>query len=1070
MALQRTQVWEVVGGVDKGGIIVRTGSELGSTPAVERLSTGALVRQLEETDGRLHYELLTGSGPAKGWVSINLREKALLVERMEQPEVEHQAEVATEESKPQEVHTSDESTSDSDRDATSDSGSGSDSLEDKHEALPAEDRKAPEIKEAEAQDPKEALRHYAQKFGEFRDGESQGTGYNRKAFPWFAQDTSVSQKAAQNELDSALAFRRQSRRHQPKLCDVDSEGEQITLCFHCLMPVGESNYTGKESKGRCVHGECMAQMMLQDAKERDDKRIQDETGKKLKNRAEYSIGWNVDQVPSNTLLAQQLEVSPAPQGLCCLVLDEATNSLRVAATQEPAAAVNLEYLLIALKVRMHACREPLFSLDPVDPENMETTMQAKRYEPSWLAGTSVGEVMFQADYFLKEMSMGEYTMPVVGMMSVFDWSEAEPLGRPWAGREWFVVKKAEMHLASDNTLIPHVKMGVEAREQVLTKDGLEDMPVTSPGHPLMKFADAFTKNFDLIAERKSVIFHLRELAKASVMAKFIFDSGLLLPVSWLEQANSIVDGVKPEVHSEIPQLWNMRGHSRIQVTDGKLLNTETGKWNNLMSLYGGVEFGLDRFELAQRHMLRPVGGAGGSTMTVGGAGGMQGMQLGPTGKPGFAPSRFQLTQRPAQPAPGAPEQPQGVDLNLDKFQLSAPDRFAGLQTSCSIELESPEAQCRLGQVFLESLQGDAQGFKRDDKELLKYVFNASLTDRLTEGDAFVPPDPNFKYVTRIRNLVNEENVIKERRRKRFSDASFVAGHAGPDFPKSWTSEFKVERGLSVGALQTALRTGLVQLQVDAGFKQSLLTDVLPSATAEFEESTEDGVVFRIYRLGCLEVRSIQEPQGPENLAAVFSMRGNGSSAWKAGAASKTKAQAADTEKVVRVRKYVEAIDAYSELTRSMNGKAAQPAREVESPWASLSLDHCQYYVVLETDASNVIVLEKLADGSAPSSVNPENLDDRNSLARLMYTAEKPEGAISVKEIKVFQAQSARKTVHGASPSERKLYAKSIFKVASGRARLVRRTPGKAVGKGKVQPQAVTIGERRTYSSTVRYGM
>ena len=54
----------------------------------------------------------------------------------------------------------------------------------------------------------------------------------------------------------------------------------------------------------------------------------------------------------------------------------------------------------------------------------------------------------------------------------------------------------------------------EAREQVLTKNGLEDAPVTLPHHPLKKFAEAFTRNFDLIAERKSVIFHLRELAKA----------------------------------------------------------------------------------------------------------------------------------------------------------------------------------------------------------------------------------------------------------------------------------------------------------------------------------------------------------------------------------------------------------------------------------------------------------------------------------------------------------------------------------------------------------------------------
>ena len=62
----------------------------------------------------------------------------------------------------------------------------------------------------------------------------------------------------------------------------------------------------------------------------------------------------------------------------------------------------------------------------------------------------------------------------------------------------------------------------EAREQVLTKNGLEDAPVTLPHHPLKKFAEAFTRNFDLIAERKSVIFHLRELAKA--LLKLFFGS------------------------------------------------------------------------------------------------------------------------------------------------------------------------------------------------------------------------------------------------------------------------------------------------------------------------------------------------------------------------------------------------------------------------------------------------------------------------------------------------------------------------------------------------------------------
>ena len=53
------------------------------------------------------------------------------------------------------------------------------------------------------------------------------------------------------------------------------------------------------------------------------------------------------------------------------------NAFEVAATLEPSAGINLEYLLLALKVRKTAKREPLFSLDPVDPQNLEKTPQKK---------------------------------------------------------------------------------------------------------------------------------------------------------------------------------------------------------------------------------------------------------------------------------------------------------------------------------------------------------------------------------------------------------------------------------------------------------------------------------------------------------------------------------------------------------------------------------------------------------------------------------------------------------------------------------------------------------------------
>merc|ERR1719453_2630378 len=108
-------------------------------------------------------------------------------------------------------------------------------------------------------------------------------------------------------------------------------------------------------------------------------------------------------------------------------------------------------------------------------DKSEAQWQVKRFEPAWLAGTSVGEVMFQADYHLKELSMGEFDQPVVGMKSCLDFAE-EGCDAEWRAREWFVVNEAAVQCSMSKDgkmLIPHVKMGVEAREQMTGPNGLE---------------------------------------------------------------------------------------------------------------------------------------------------------------------------------------------------------------------------------------------------------------------------------------------------------------------------------------------------------------------------------------------------------------------------------------------------------------------------------------------------------------------------------------------------------------------------------------------------------------------
>merc|ERR1719174_520282 len=292
--------------------------------------------------------------------------------------------------------------------------------------------------------------------------------------------------------------------------------------------------------------------------------------------------------------------------MTCLVLNEDSRSVHLAATVEPSAAVNLEYLSIALQIRRKEEREPLFSLDPVNPTSHNTVdknaVQVKRFEPEWLAGTSAGDVLFQADYHLKELSMGEYEQPVVGMKSCFDYSQEEEFFESWSAREWFLVRKAEVHLSEDGVLIPMVKMGVEAREQNCSNGHLVDAPITRQGHPMVKYAESFTKNFDLIAERKSVVYHLRELAKASVLAKFLVDSKTQVEESWFNLAGEMEEACA----LEIPQLWNERVRSRIRVRDGEIVGADKGIGTNMHGVYGGVAFGLDKFDMSKIAPRRTV--------------------------------------------------------------------------------------------------------------------------------------------------------------------------------------------------------------------------------------------------------------------------------------------------------------------------------------------------------------------------------------------------------------------------------------------------------------------------------
>lgn len=79
--------WEIVGGADTGGVVVRDGLDVKSPQILDpldgvtphRLATGAVVAEVELVNDRLHFQKLKGVGPREGWISIALKDKVLAI-------------------------------------------------------------------------------------------------------------------------------------------------------------------------------------------------------------------------------------------------------------------------------------------------------------------------------------------------------------------------------------------------------------------------------------------------------------------------------------------------------------------------------------------------------------------------------------------------------------------------------------------------------------------------------------------------------------------------------------------------------------------------------------------------------------------------------------------------------------------------------------------------------------------------------------------------------------------------------------------------------------------------------
>jgi len=326
-------------------------------------------------------------------------------------------------------------------------------------------------------------------------------------------------------------------------------------------------------------------------------------------------------------------------------------------------------------------------------------------------------------------------------------------------------------------------------------------------------------------------------------------------------------------------------------------------------------------------------------------------------------------------------------LNLDGFNLSA----AAQMGSWAGTIEAPAGMENLilgGETFWSSLKaGPASALDEEDCTLLANVFHPHLSDRREEGASFVPPPTSLTYMHRLKTLVAEEATVMERRKEHFFSEDFLMESAGPLFPSSWNS-----------TIELAAQTGGSSLILLPDFDTEIngFQEAINAGVPVFDKHTEDGTRFLVYHLGKLEIRAVEDLNGKRVVGAVFLRE---SYVQEDSEDAKHLGLVSDASKLAKVTAYVEA-----------------------APTGAL---RCRFYVVFVTEEGHTIVTEQLADGTITWAEDPEGLETRNSLAKVMRAVE-CSGTVG----NLRRKFANRKPISAKSPSERKRYAQAVFCDAS----------------------------------------
>jgi hypothetical protein len=312
-------------------------------------------------------------------------------------------------------------------------------------------------------------------------------------------------------------------------------------------------------------------------------------------------------------------------------------------------------------------------------------------------------------------------------------------------------------------------------------------------------------------------------------------------------------------------------------------------------------------------------------------------------------------------------------------------------------------------AFWSSLNGDhSEWLASEDQELLKAVFNPGLSDRRADGDLFVPPDASQAYVEKLRQLVGRELEVKQQRKAHFLSAAFVPGAAGPLFPLSWTSEVEVTAGqASQSAAQREKLCACPEYQAQA----DALKPVLRTVTPTFDEQTEDGIRFRIYQFGPVEVRTTQEEDKEEVVGAIYSIENP-----PAADASSEAMQAMGSDKLTKVTEYVE---------REVSGGR-------------------HYFVVLETQQGYKILTEKTCEGTIVWQESSRHFALRLAQAKATWSVACSQSGATVATMRDYRSRQLAKGPAAQGGSQSKHYARGAYTLVARRMKIIKESKEQSV--------------------------